>query len=51
MPIRLITLIDPENAASAGVAKKAGLTFRDETVRPSGKRMQVYVKELVGRGL
>lgn len=47
----LITLIDPENTASARVAIKAGLTFRGETVRPSGKRMRVYVKELVDRGL
>lgn len=47
---RLITLIDPENAASAKVAKNVGMILRDETVRPSGKRMHVYVKESVGRG-
>jgi len=48
---RLITLIDPDNTASSGVAKKAGLTFRSVTVRPSGKAMHVYVKELSDRGL
>jgi ribosomal-protein-alanine N-acetyltransferase len=43
---RLIALIDPENRASARVAEKAGMRFWKETIRPTGKRMQVYLKEL-----
>lgn len=41
----LIALIDPENRASARVAEKAGMRFWKETIRPTGKRMQVYLKE------
>jgi len=43
---RLIALIDPENRASARVAEKAGMRFWKQTIRPTGKRMQVYLKEL-----
>jgi len=45
---RLIALIDPDNVASARVAEKAGMTFWKETVRPSGKRMCVYMKLSAG---
>jgi ribosomal-protein-alanine N-acetyltransferase len=40
---RLISLIDPENAASERVARKVGLFFEREVVRPGGKVMRVYV--------
>lgn len=43
---RLVALIDPENRASARVAEKAGMRFWKQTIRPTGKRMQVYLKEL-----
>ncbi len=43
---RLIALIDPENRASARVAEKVGMRFCKETIRPTGKRMQVYLKVL-----
>ena len=39
---RLISLIDPENAASARVAAKVGMRLEKETVRPGGKVMDVY---------
>jgi [ribosomal protein S5]-alanine N-acetyltransferase len=39
---RLISLIEPENAASAHVAEKAGLRLEKEVLRPSGRMMQVY---------
>ena len=42
---RLIALIDPENRASARVAEKAGMKLWKETIRPTGKRMLVYLKE------
>ena len=43
---RLIALIDPENRASARVAENVGMRFWKETIRPTGKRMQVYLKQL-----
>ncbi len=42
---RLISLIDPENAASERVARKVGLRLECETVRPGGKVMRVYAME------
>ena len=44
---RLISLIEPENAASVRVAVKAGMTFEKEIVRPGGAIRHVYaiVKE------
>jgi ribosomal-protein-alanine N-acetyltransferase len=39
---RLIALIDPENQASAKVAIKVGMIKEKETLRPTGKQMQVY---------
>jgi RimJ/RimL family protein N-acetyltransferase len=42
---RLISLIDPENAASACVAEAAGLHLEKETVRPGGKVLRVYATE------
>jgi ribosomal-protein-alanine N-acetyltransferase len=43
---RLVALIDPEHAASARVAQKAGMRFWKETIRPTGKRMHVYLRVL-----
>jgi len=40
---RLISLIDPSNAASERVALKIGMTREGDTLRPSGKTMLVYV--------
>jgi ribosomal-protein-alanine N-acetyltransferase len=39
---RLIALIDPANTASARVAKKIGMRFEKETLRPGGRVMHVY---------
>ena len=39
---RLIALIDPDNAASAQVARKLGFHLEKETRRPGGKLMQLY---------
>lgn len=39
---RLVSLIDPENAASERVAVKLGMRRQADTVRPSGKTMRVY---------
>lgn len=39
---RLISLIDPLNAASEKVAMKVGMKFARDTVRPNGKKMKVY---------
>lgn len=41
---RVIAMIHPDNQPSARVAERAGLTFERETVRPSGKRLGVYVR-------
>jgi RimJ/RimL family protein N-acetyltransferase len=40
--VRIIALIDPANAASAGVAEKVGLHKEAETRRPNGRIMHVY---------
>lgn len=40
---RLIALIDPDNTASAQVARKLGFHLEKETLRPGGKIMQLYV--------
>jgi RimJ/RimL family protein N-acetyltransferase len=39
---RVIALIEPEHAASARVAEKAGLRFEREIVRPSGARREIW---------
>lgn len=39
---RVVALIDPENTASARVARKAGLTHEKDTLRPDGKTKQVF---------
>jgi RimJ/RimL family protein N-acetyltransferase len=43
---RLIALIDPANRASQRVAAKVGLTFERETIRESGKVLQVFAAAL-----
>jgi RimJ/RimL family protein N-acetyltransferase len=43
---RLIALIDPANRASQRVAAKVGLTFERETIRQSGKVLQVFTATL-----
>ncbi len=42
---RLISLIDPENAASERVAKKVGMRFEKEFVRSGGAVRRVYAVE------
>ncbi len=42
---RLIALIEPENAASERVARKVGMRFDREVVRPGGALRKVYVVE------
>lgn len=39
---RLISLIDPANAASERVALKVGMQFERDTVRPNGKTLRLY---------
>ncbi|HVR35155.1 MAG TPA: GNAT family N-acetyltransferase [Methylomirabilota bacterium] len=39
---RLVSLIAPQNAASERVARKVGMTFEADTIRPNGKRMRLY---------
>ena len=39
---RLVSLIDPANAASERVALKLGMKLEADTVRPSGKTLRVY---------
>lgn len=41
---RVVALIDPENTASIRVAEKAGYEFARTLVRPTGKRMLLYVR-------
>jgi RimJ/RimL family protein N-acetyltransferase len=43
---RLIALIDPENAASARVATKIGMSFEKNSQRPDGKVRQVYALDI-----
>ena len=43
---RIISLIEPENIASARVAQKAGLRLEKETLRPGNRRMQVYTLDV-----
>ncbi|MFC2081801.1 GNAT family N-acetyltransferase [Candidatus Bipolaricaulota bacterium] len=42
---RLISLIEPENAASERVATKVGMTLEKEIVRPGGAIRRVYAIE------
>ncbi len=42
---RLISLIEPENAASERVAQKVGMHFDREVQRPGGSMRKVYVIE------
>jgi ribosomal-protein-alanine N-acetyltransferase len=39
---RLVSLIDPANAASERVAQKVGLSFERDTLRPNGKTLRLY---------
>jgi RimJ/RimL family protein N-acetyltransferase len=39
---RLVSLIEPGNAASERVARKVGMKLESETVRPGGRVMKVY---------
>jgi len=39
---RIIALIDPRNKASEHVAKKTGLYYERDTLRPTGKTMHVF---------
>ena len=41
---RVIAMIHAENDASARVAERAGLRYERDTVRPSGKPLQVFVR-------
>ena len=43
---RLIALIKPENKASEYVAKKIGMKYENEVVRPGGEKRKVYVIEV-----
>ena len=45
---RLIALIEAGNSASEVVAKRAGLTYERDTVRPGGRVMKVFVRESSG---
>ena len=42
---RLISLIEPENAASEHVAQKVGMCLEKEIVRPGGETRRVYAIE------
>jgi RimJ/RimL family protein N-acetyltransferase len=44
---RLIALIEPENVASERVARKVGMRFDREVLRPGGALRRVYV---IGKG-
>jgi RimJ/RimL family protein N-acetyltransferase len=43
---RLIALIDPANIASRRVAEKVGLRYEKDSLRPSGRRLEVYAGSL-----
>jgi RimJ/RimL family protein N-acetyltransferase len=43
---RLIALIDPANVASRRVAEKVGLRYEKDSLRPSGRLLQVYAVAL-----
>lgn len=42
---RIVALVEPENDGSARVAVKAGLHLEKQVIRPSGRRMDLYVIE------
>ena len=42
---RLVALIEPENTASEAVARKVGMQFEKETIRPGGAMRKVYCVE------
>jgi len=42
---RLIALIKPENRKSESIAKKIGMSFEKEVIRPDGAKRKVYVIE------
>ena len=42
---RLVALVDPENTASERVAKKVGMRFEKEVVRPGGGIRRLFVLE------
>jgi len=39
---RIVALIDPDNQRSEIIAKKIGLTYEKDTVRPGGKIMRIF---------
>ncbi len=39
---RVISMIHPDNAASARVAERAGMAYERDTIRPGGKRLRVF---------
>jgi len=43
--LRIVALIDPDNAASLGVARKTGLHYEKDTVRPGEKTMRLYAMD------
>jgi len=47
---RLVALIDPANAASERVAVKLGMRWESDTVRPSGKVLRVYARDVERNG-
>ncbi|RPI49811.1 MAG: N-acetyltransferase [Chloroflexi bacterium] len=45
---RLVSLVDPPNAASLRVAARLGMRLKGETVRPDGRRLLLLVVEQPG---
>ncbi len=45
---RVISLIHPDNAASARVAERAGMSYERDTIRPGGKRLRVFARPAGG---
>ena len=43
---RVTALIDPDNVKSEKVATKIGLRYEKDTVRPNGKTMRLYARNL-----